>query len=53
VPYKEKYPLHYAVKGGQLEDVRDLLEKSEVAVDAKDSTGFTPFEFACQAENIG
>jgi ankyrin repeat protein len=49
----EADPLHAAARRGCLKQVRDILKKGGVAVDAKDSEGFTPFAIASLNGHIG
>jgi ankyrin repeat protein len=43
---KKKFPLHSAAKRGCMRDVRKILRKGNVPIDAVDSDGVTAF--ACR-----
>jgi ankyrin repeat protein len=49
----EASALHAAVERGSEEDVRDILSKSQVVIDARDSDGLTPFALACRERHVG
>ncbi len=45
--------LHEAVIRNRANDVRKIVKKGNVDVDARDSDGYTPFALACRQGNVG
>ena len=51
ISYEARYPLHYAVKTGDMSKARELISVG-AGVSEKDDKGWTPLYFACSGKNV-